>query len=226
MRHLILTLPFLVTLGGCFQKSMPDESPECIADAQCGEGQICDYQICVDVEDTGGKADEGADDEAEDEGDGSTSGPSSASASASDDGTTTASTTAGGESASASTTASTTGPEDPVCSDVGYECSVNGDCCEFPDTASCVSFQEGSFCSAKCWANEECASGCCQPLTTNGTPAGYGACAPDNYCGVSTCGLAECLYNYCGGPAEGNCPIDWFGDGECDCGCQFNDIDC
>jgi V8-like Glu-specific endopeptidase len=40
------------------------------------------------------------------------------------------------------------------------------------------------------------------------------ACPPNcDYCNVGT-------------EYENNCPVEWNNDGECDCGCQFNDIDC
>jgi hypothetical protein len=219
----MLILPLSTALGACFDKSDSDAEPECIADAQCPSGHICDFEVCVEVggDDTEGEDDDGSTSGASADGTSgpSTTGPADSSASAS---TTDASTT--GASTTGASTSTTTGGEQ--CVETGYECTVNGDCCDFPDSASCVGFQEGTFCSAMCDENAACNSGCCVPLTNDGEPADYGACAPDTYCGVSTCGLAQCQYNYCGGAAEGNCPIAWFGDGECDCGCQYNDIDC
>ena len=43
------------------------------------------------------------------------------------------------------------------------------------------------------------------------------------------CGPAcgpQCDYCWFGRPEENNCPPEWCGDGDCDCGCQFNDTDC
>ncbi|MGD2108999.1 MAG: hypothetical protein PVI86_06365, partial [Phycisphaerae bacterium] len=40
--------------------------------------------------------------------------------------------------------------------------------------------------------------------------------------GISPCDW-ECDYCWCGTWYEQNCPVDWFYDAECDCGCQFCD---
>lgn len=41
----------------------------------------------------------------------------------------------------------------------------------------------------------------------------------------AACGPA-CDFCWCGTQFEGACPLSWRGDGDCDCGCQFCDIDC
>jgi hypothetical protein len=44
-------------------------------------------------------------------------------------------------------------------------------------------------------------------------------------CSLLTCN-SDCDWCHIGTEYEGACPDDWFGDGECDCGCQWTDIDC
>lgn len=115
----------------------------------------------------------------------------------------------------------------PSCADAGESCSINGDCCEFGTTsAGCVAFPDGAVCADMCESNAGCVSDCCQPLTSNGVPTGFGACSSDSLCVQGTCGLPQCDYNFCGTESANDCPADWFGDGSCDCGCQFADIDC
>ena len=41
-----------------------------------------------------------------------------------------------------------------------------------------------------------------------------------------SCGDPICDYDWCGTMYNQNCASVWDGDGECDCGCQFFDIDC
>ena len=80
---------------------------------------------------------------------------------------------------------------------------------------------------------------CCGPdnnvdqCLNNNTPAEClalgGAPQDANNCGgVSSCirCVDECDWCWFGTAAEGNCPPEFQGDGECDCGCQFCDVDC
>jgi hypothetical protein len=114
-----------------------------------------------------------------------------------------------------------------VCAEAGQSCGANGDCCDFgASSAGCVGFDTGSACADMCELNSGCASDCCMPLTTNGAPAGYGACVPASLCSPSACGYSWCDFDWCGSAFYDDCPEDWFGDGDCDCGCQFADIDC
>jgi hypothetical protein len=118
-------------------------------------------------------------------------------------------------------------PAAPTCAAPGQSCSVNGDCCGFGTTsAGCINFPDGSACADKCESNAGCAADCCQPITSNGVPTGYGACSDPGLCVQGACGLAQCDYEWCGTVSADDCPADWFGDGSCDCGCQFHDIDC
>jgi len=56
-------------------------------------------------------------------------------------------------------------------------------------------------------------------------------CLPsEGLCGVCPCPCCDiqlsCDWCWLGTTRENNCPLDWCGDGECDCGCQFVDVDC
>lgn len=118
-------------------------------------------------------------------------------------------------------------PAAPTCADAGQSCSVNGDCCGFGTTsAGCVAFPDGSVCADKCESNAGCAADCCQPITSGGVATGFGACSDPGLCVQGACGLPQCEYDWCGMASANNCPADWFGDGSCDCGCQYYDIDC
>lgn len=113
------------------------------------------------------------------------------------------------------------------CLDEGDSCEQNGECCEFGDSsAGCVDFTTSTECAQKCESNDECASGCCMPLLSNDQPLAYGACAAAETCVATPCGAASCEIEWCTPPFENNCPISYFGDGQCDCGCQFVDVDC
>ena len=62
------------------------------------------------------------------------------------------------------------------CTDPGYACDANSDCCE---GNSCVNFGGGDvLCAFDCTYGEECNSGCCAPLEQGG-----GVCAPTSFCG-------------------------------------------
>jgi hypothetical protein len=44
-------------------------------------------------------------------------------------------------------------------------------------------------------------------------------------CSLLTC-HSDCDWCHLGTEYEGACPAEWQGDGECDCGCQWADVDC
>lgn len=111
--------------------------------------------------------------------------------------------------------------------DPGGSCEVNGDCCNFGTTsAGCVNFPTGAVCSDRCETNSGCNSDCCQPLQANGQAVGYGACSAPELCVTGSCDYAFCEYSWCGTVTANDCPADYSGDGTCDCGCQFFDLDC
>ena len=63
------------------------------------------------------------------------------------------------------------------CSPTTETCSVNGDCCDFPD-ALCVTFSDiGTRCTATCRYNSDCAGNCCGE-----TEDGQGICVPSDRC--------------------------------------------
>jgi hypothetical protein len=70
----------------------------------------------------------------------------------------------------------------------GSSCDRNGDCCGFYDGSSgCVGFVGGEvLCSAYCFYNSDCESGCCVTLTS-----GDGACAPSYECSSGCRGRGE-----------------------------------
>lgn len=112
------------------------------------------------------------------------------------------------------------------CVDVGMSCEINGDCCEFgSSSAGCVGFPSGNACADRCSEGDECVSGCCVPLLIDGDPQPYGACAASELCVPTPCGGASCTFDWCA-TIENDCPVSYFGDGSCDCGCQFADVDC
>ncbi len=54
--------------------------------------------------------------------------------------------------------------------------------------------------------------------------AGDGTTCVGQVCDL--CDAAVCDWCWVGTVRESNCPAQWNGDGECDCGCDFVDIDC
>ncbi|MEE9294839.1 MAG: hypothetical protein V3W34_07765, partial [Phycisphaerae bacterium] len=100
----------------------------------------------------------------------------------------------------------------------------DGECdcgCQFSDTDCPGGTCNGDACCGPHVASAEClALPPDQCLAAGGAPTA-GPCPDD-------CPLcdAPCVWCWTGTTAENNCPEEWCGDGECDCGCQFSDIDC
>jgi hypothetical protein len=190
---------FMTTLAlasACFDPAEPDTA--CFDDTACKGGRICSDRRCVAPDENAIGMDENSDESSGDE-------------SGMDD-------AASGEGSDGSAM--------NECVDAGQSCEANGDCCGFgTQSAGCVQLGSGLACSDMCEANAGCASGCCSPLLTNDEPAGYAGCLPADYCQTTPCGGASCVYDWCA-LTPGNCPPSFFGDGSCDCGCQFFDIDC
>lgn len=65
-----------------------------------------------------------------------------------------------------------------TCTDTGYSCSINSECCSFQQNDGfCVNTGSGSLCADGCASNSECNSNCCAPLESGGS-----VCAPAEYC--------------------------------------------
>jgi len=75
-----------------------------------------------------------------------------------------------------------------------------------------------------CEWSSDCASECCKPALLDGDAAGWGECRPADECVATSCEPAACELDWCDGPV--GCPVGWYDDGTCDCGCQFADVDC
>ncbi|UCE59041.1 MAG: fibronectin type III domain-containing protein [Phycisphaerales bacterium] len=107
----------------------------------------------------------------------------------------------------------------PDCSGQGCDCTAvcgNGVCecaCE-ETTATCP-----QDCIAPCYDQAPVAISSGQKYGVNGE-----MCVV-TYVGCNPC-TDQCDYCMLGTSAFCACPNDWNGDGACDCGCQFNDIDC
>jgi len=85
-----------------------------------------------------------------------------------------------------------------------------------------------------CWYGDgDCDCGCqfddidCSP-SGGGSYAGAssGGGSSSGWSSVSGSSSTACDYDWHGTEYENNCPPCWYGDGDCDCGCQFDDIDC
>lgn len=91
--------------------------------------------------------------------------------------------------------------DEPVCSDLGAACEVNGDCCAFdaaflPGDALCLDNGVSSKCAAVCYTHDECASGCCGGL--EGITS-HGACSDPAVCeaGYGQPSCAEGIELFC-----------------------------
>jgi hypothetical protein len=106
----------------------------------------------------------------------------------------------------------------------------DGECdcgCQFCDSdcPSCAP-QDGACCGPN-QATPECIENCTQAacFDAGGAYMGHGVtCAAVDGC-QERC-APECVWCWTGTAADNNCNPSWSGDGECDCGCQFGDIDC
>lgn len=56
-------------------------------------------------------------------------------------------------------------------------CTVNGDCCGYPNSNRCWDPGTGAVCAIVCTSGAECVSGCCLLLNS-----GYSVCAPGSFC--------------------------------------------
>ena len=118
----------------------------------------------------------------------------------------------------------------PVENDCGPAWDGDGECdcgCQFCDT-DCPSCQAPT--GACCDPYQEvpaCLEGVEEPacLDLGMVYVGDGVtCASINEC-ADRC-TSGCVWCWCGAAEQNNCPLDWYYDGECDCGCQFCDPDC
>ncbi len=93
-------------------------------------------------------------------------------------------------------------PIDTACDD-GYECTGDGKC---DGSGSCSTYGDnlpnGTRCSKDCYTNHTCKNGYCDPAQAGSER------------------FPTCEYNQCGT----TCPISYYGDGYCDCGCNFIDL--
>ena len=100
----------------------------------------------------------------------------------------------------------------------------DGECdcaCQFADIDCAGPTPTGACCNA---------NGNCSVTSAQACSSAYGAYQGNNtLCAQINCRArceAGCDFCWEGTPLEGACDPDWEGDGECDCGCQFNDPDC
>jgi len=112
-------------------------------------------------------------------------------------------------------------------------CSFSGDCCDTgkklgeyfngDNYGNCGTSSTGSQFTKDCTNHDQCVR-----TTKHGGHALASMYCNDQFtsCTDDETFAPSCDYDWRGTSLKGNCPTSYYADGECDCFCQFQDIDC